>query len=247
MKEQTREDPKIMAAAERQMHAWAMNEEIADRNISRKIHLAHIGRQRSFVSISRESGAGGSELAAIIGKRLGWEVWDKNLLDHVAERFHLDRSMLALVDETPHNWIYDVLGTWMDNTVVPHEKYVSLIKGVIQSVSQLTNLIVVGRAAQFILPRESTLAVRLVASEGFRLKRIMQSQKLNKMDALKYIHERDQGRHEFVQRFFHHDVNDSHIFDMVINTERFGIAGAAEIIINTMNLVQSDVTKKRNA
>ena len=86
MKEQTREDPKILAAAERQMQAWAKNTEMADRSVSLKFHPAHARQEKCFLTISREAGAGGSEIAAIVGKRLGWEVLDKNLLDHVAER-----------------------------------------------------------------------------------------------------------------------------------------------------------------
>ena len=36
---------------------------------------------------------------------------------------------------------------------------------------------------------------------------------------------------EFVERFFHHDINDLHLYDLVINTERLGLAGAAEQIV----------------
>jgi cytidylate kinase len=81
------------------------------------------------------------------------------------------------------------------------------------------------------LPREKVLAVRLVAPEGFRLKRIMQSTKLGEREALRYMHELDRGRREFVQRFFHHDITDPHLYDLLINTERLGIEGAAEEII----------------
>jgi cytidylate kinase len=234
MKEQTREDPKILAAAERQMQAWAMNAEMADRSIGRKFHQAHTGQKKCFLTISREAGAGGSEIAAIVGKRLGWEVLDKNLLDHVAERFHHDRSMLKMVDETRSNWVYDVLGSWMDSTVIPHETYVSQLSRVILAAARQSNYIFVGRGARFLLPREKVLAVRLVASEGFRLKRIMQYLKLSEADARRQMHEVDQGRREFAQRFFHHDITDPHLYDLVINSEGLGIEGAAEEIVAAM-------------
>ncbi|MGD0382391.1 MAG: cytidylate kinase-like family protein [Thermoguttaceae bacterium] len=238
MKEQTREDPKILAAAERQMQAWAMNEEMADRSVSRTFHQAHYRQKKCFLTISREAGAGGSEIAAIVGKRLGWEVIDKNLLDKVAERFNLDRSMLNLVDETRSNWVYDVLGSWMDSKVIPHETYVSQLSRVILAAARQSSFIFVGRGARFLLPREKVLAVRLIASEGFRLKRIMQYHKLSEADARRHIHEVDQGRREFVQRFFHHDITDPHLYDLVINTEGLGIECAAEEIIAAVRLEQ---------
>jgi hypothetical protein len=244
MKEQIHEDPKILAAAERQMHAWAMNEEIADRDINRKFHQSHEIQKKCYLALSREAGAGGSEVAAIVGTRLGWEVLDKNLIDRLAERFHLDRSMLNMVDETSSNWVYDVLGTWMDSKVIPHEKYVSLLRGIIHHICSRSNIIIVGRAAQFLLPREKVLAVRLIASEGFRIKHIKQTRNLDEAEARKFIHEIDQGRREFVERFFHHDINDPHNFDLVINTEHLGIPGAAEHIIASLSLAQSETATK---
>jgi hypothetical protein len=231
MKEQTREDPKIIAAAERQMQAWAKNAEIADRSVSIKFHPTHAVQEKCFLTISRESGAGGSEIAAIVGKRLGWKVLDKNLLDHVAERFHHDRSMLKLVDETRSNWVFDVLGTWMDNKVIPHETYVAQLTRIIQAVARQSNFIFVGRGARFILPREKVLAVRLVAPEGFRVKRLMHVFSLSESDARRYMRDTDKGRREFVQRFFHHDITDPHLYDLVINTEGLGLEGAAEDIV----------------
>jgi hypothetical protein len=237
MKEQTREDPKILAAAERQMQAWARNEEIADRAESHKFHPPHTGTEKCFLAISRECGAGGSEVASIVGRRLGWEVLDKNLLDKVAERFHDDPSMLKLVDETRSNWVYDVLGTWMDNKVIPHETFVSHLSRIVHAIAQQKNIILVGRGAAFLLPREKVLAVRLVASEGFRVKRIMELFSLGEADARRHIHMADQGRREFVKRFFHHDITDPHLYDMVINTQRLGIEGTAEEIVATMHVL----------
>jgi cytidylate kinase len=207
---------------------------MADRSVSRTFHQAHCRQKKCFLTISREAGAGGSEIAAIVGKRLGWEVLDKNLLDKVAERFNIDRSMLNLVDETHSNWVYDVLGSWMDSKVIPHETYVSQLSRVILAAARQSNFIFVGRGARFLLPREKVLAIRLIASKAFRLKRIRQYHKLSEADARRHMHEVDQGRREFVQRFFHHDITDPHLYDLVINTESLGIECAAEEIIAAM-------------
>jgi cytidylate kinase len=234
MKTQTREDPKILAAAERQMQAWAMGAEIADKAFNRRFHPPHVVPEKCFLTISREAGAGGSEVAAILGQRLGWEVYDRNLLDLMAKRFQTDRSMLDLVDETRSNWVYDVLGTWMDNKVVSHETYVSQLNRFILAAAHKSNIIFVGRGARFLLPRAKVLAVRLVASVTFRIKRLMELNKLPEAGAHRLMKQLDQGRREFVQRFFHHDIADPHLYDLVINTDRFGIEGAAEEIIKTL-------------
>jgi cytidylate kinase len=219
-----------VAAAERQMQTWVRTQELKDR--------ALISQRRSkqqqtltYVAISRESGAGGGEIARLVGEQLGWEVLDKNLLDQIAERFHESRTMLDLVDETSVNWVYDVLGTWMDRRIVPHEKFVSQLSRVVLAMTRHGSAVFVGRGAQFLLPRDKTLAVRIAASERYRLAQIMRRQALSEIQARRFLHETDQGRHEFVERFFRHDINDLHLYDLVINVEHLGPQGVADQIL----------------
>ncbi|MCC6125140.1 MAG: cytidylate kinase-like family protein [Pirellulales bacterium] len=231
MKEQTREDPKILAAAERQMQAWSMTASIEDDVVRMKGIQQLSGSMHSYLAISREAGAGGSTIAEIVGRRLGWDVLDKELLDRVAKRFHNNRMMLELVDETPSNWIYDVLGTWMDSKIIPHETYVVQLSRVVLAAAKRGNAIFVGRGAQFLLPREKTLVVRLVAAEQFRVENLMRVKSMTAAEAQRYLREVDQGRLEFGRRFFHHDVADPHLYDLVLNTGRLGMERAAELIL----------------
>ena len=82
--------------------------------------------------------------------------------------------MLDLVDETESNWVYDVLGTWMDRQIIPHEKYVVQVGRMIHTLARAGKAVFVGRGAQFLLPRSKTFAVRIVASEAFRAQRVRQ-------------------------------------------------------------------------
>jgi hypothetical protein len=230
MKDRTREEPKIIAAAERKMHAWAMTAELGDRALESQTLARASPQVIKFVAISREAGAGGSEIGQRLGVRLGWRVFDRSLLDHIAQRFHLSRAMLDLVDETPGNWVYDVLGTWMDHQLVPHEKYFTCLCRVVLGEAQGGPAVFVGRGAQFILPRQQVLAVRLVASPTFRLRKIMERTGLTEAKARRCMRELDRGRREFAQRFFHRDITDSHLYNLLIDTERCGIQRAVEEI-----------------
>jgi len=232
MKEQTREDPKILAAAERQMQAWVHTEEIANR----AIHSAHAAQSPAecaveFITISRETGTGASEIARRLGQLLGWDVLDRNLLDKVAERFRVSRMMLDLVDETESSWVYDVLGTWMDRNIVTHDKYVSHLRRVVMSAGRRGKVVLVGRGAQFILPRQHGLAVRIVAPLSYRIQRVIERENLDEPAARRYIQQKDAGRREFVERHYHHDIENPGIYDLVINVERIGIDGAVEQIL----------------
>ncbi len=233
MKEQTRESPGILAAAERRMRAWAMTEEIAHRTIETHGPSRMRPQLGRFISLSREVGAGGSELAACLGEKLGWEVLDRNLLDQVAERYRLSKPMLELVDETTANWAFDILGTWVDRKLISHEKYMVHLARVILARARRGDVVFVGRGAQFLLPRDHGLAVRIIADEKYRLSRIMAQENLDETTARHWMEEAERGRNEFVQRFFRRDPNDPHLYDLVIRVDRIGVEAAATLIIAT--------------
>jgi cytidylate kinase len=233
MKVQTREEPKILAAAERQMRTWAWSREheaAASAALGERPSSSTSRRVR-YIALSREAGAGGSEIAAMVGRKLGWEVLDKNLLDQVADRFRLSKPMLELVDETDSSWVYDVVGVFLDPKIVPHEKYLAHLSRVIRAAARHGNVVFVGRGAQFLLPRDNGLAVRIVASMKYRVARIVQQLHCDEAKARHYLHEVDHGRKELVEKFFHRDIADPGLYDLVLYVDHLGPATTADLIV----------------
>jgi cytidylate kinase len=191
---------------------------------------------RIFVAIARQAGAGGSEIAGLVGRRLGWEVYDQNLRDLIAERFHEPRLVLDFVDETRSNWVYDVLGTWGDNQIVPQEKFVLHLKRIVATAARDGKSVFVGRGAQFLLPRPRVLAVWITAPLKFRVERIMVEKRKSEGDARQFIRDADEGRREFVKRYFHRDIHDPLLYDLVINVQYLGTAQAVEQIVAALAL-----------
>lgn len=230
MKEQIREEPKIVAAAERQMRAWELaHTVVGDDPSARKADRRP--RLGPFVAISREHGAGGSEIANVVGRRLGWEVFDKNLLESVANRCHTSPDLLELVDETAANWVYDVLGTWLDRVLIPHEKYVTQLYQVVLAAARRGKAVFVGRGAPFVLPREGGLTVRVYAPMDYRVEQVAAAEGLSSAEARERIQQIDKGRRLFVQRYFHQAIDDPHVYDLLINVARLGREGAVEQIL----------------
>jgi hypothetical protein len=229
MKEHVHEEPKIVAAAERRMRAWVQTQEVADRGGSPV--AAPVRPLGDYITLSRQAGAGGGEIAELAGKRLGWEVLDKGLVDRVADRYRLSRPMLEFVDETTSTWVHDVLGPWLDHDIVTHEKYVVHLSRVVLAAAQRGNVVIVGRGAQFLLPRDQGLAVRVIAPLKSRVQRAMRLQGCTAAGARRLIAEIDLGRKRFVEQFFHHDVDDPALYDLVLNVDHLGCAAAAELIV----------------
>lgn len=234
MNSSVHQDTRIAAFVEGKMRNWARLQETAASAASRQELGRSTAQEVCFVAISREAGAAGTTVARLVGELLGWKVYDRNLLDQVADRYQESRLMLDLVDETEGNWVYDVLGTWMDRQIIPHGKYAVQVSRMIQILARAGNAVFVGRGAQFLLPRSKTFAVRIVAPEAFRAQRVRQRHNVELPEALDSIRRTDRGRRESIQRSFRQDINDPHLYDLVINVERFGLDRVADQIVHAV-------------
>ena len=218
--------------AEQQMRQWSLGLEIRER-VEQDRAVAQLPDQiHPYVAISREAGAGGSAVAQRVGEELGWEVVDKELLGQMAERFKLPHDMLEFVDEKTSNWVLEVFGKWINDRVVTQSEYVVHLGQMILLAAQHASTVFVGRGAQFLLPRDRGLAIRIIAPVEHRITRTMNQRQIDRTKATKYIKEADEGRREFVRNYFHHDVADQHIFDLVVNLDQFKLDDAVEMIVD---------------
>jgi len=229
MKEQVHEDPRIVRAAEQSMQRWTWQQAHG-----RAMHIGSVPKRKiaigPYITISREAGAGGSEISQLVGEKLGWEVLDKNVLDQMADRYHLSKEMLKLIDETPGNWVFDVLGAWMDPTLIPHETYVIALGRVALAAARRGRVILVGRGSRFFLPPDHGLAVRIIAPLVYRVDHIRKERGSTAAEARTWVENADRERREFVRKYFHRDVADPHLYDLTINIDHVGALGAVELI-----------------
>ena len=223
-------------AVERQMRWRNLTEKLADEVEARRTAEELGPRLGPYIAVSRQSGAGGSEIGRLVGEKLGWKVLDKQIVEFMAEQFHLDRNILGMLDETKTNWINETLGGLLDRRLVSQDAYVDHLGKMLLLACYQGQVVVVGRGAQFVLPRERGLAVRVVASAADRLHRVCQRGDLSEHDARQEIDEIDEGRAAFVRRYFSKDVSDPELYDLVVNSSSFGIENAAEAIVAAYRL-----------
>ncbi|MCU0980996.1 MAG: cytidylate kinase-like family protein [Pirellulaceae bacterium] len=221
----------LTAAAQRRLERWLLSPDLRD-------HMEHGKTSRKkktatgpYIAISREAGSGGTEIALEVARRLGFDVLDKELLDFMAERYKLPRDMLDVVDETRANWFHDVLGVFFDSRLVSQDAYVAHLHRLVYLAALHGNVVFVGRAANFILPRQSGLSVRIIAPKPQRVEYVLQRRNLQQATAARLVDDLDGARTEFCRRHFHRDVRDPLEYDLVINTARLAVPAAAQLIV----------------
>jgi cytidylate kinase len=186
------------------------------------------------IAIAREAGAGASLIAAELGKRLGWTVYDRDLVEVIAREMGLRSSLLESVDERHVGWVTEGLEQFVSSTApvsnVSESAYVHHLIQTVRALGVHGECIVVGRGASAILPPETTIRVRVVAPFEDRVAYMAELRGLTREAAAREVRSLDAERVRFVRDHFFKDVLDPRHVDLVLNTSRVSLAGCVDII-----------------
>lgn len=216
--------------AERNIRRWLLKEEVRERLENRNVE-ENVG---PYLTVSREHGAGGSEIAHRVGDILGWAVLDGEMLDYMAEKYGTPRNLLEYVDEKQVSWLGALFNSWAGKQGLTQETYVRRISQLMLLAAHHGNVIIVGRGGRFILPRERGLSVRILAPLEFRAEQIMLQQGITYAEAKELVQRVDRERQSFKRRYFHHNSADPHEYDFVVNVEELGQQDAAELVVSAV-------------
>jgi cytidylate kinase len=200
-----------------------------------------------IVTISRQYGAGGSSVAAIVADKLGAEVLDKKLIEEVAARLALRPSEVADQEERPRTYLERLVRSlstlepgmgagwappYPDPLFDPRKEIIALTEQGIREAAAGGNVVIVGRGAGFVL-RENPAVFRvfLRAPESVRARTLMERFGLTEAEASRKMHETDSNRAAYIHQLYGHDWCDPDEYDLIVNTGRVGYQAAAEIIL----------------
>lgn len=208
------------------------------RRLDQEIDPATLGRPAlgPYVTISRQSGSGGSLIAQRLAGDLGWKVLDRELVDGLARELELDPHRLELMDETRTNWLRDTIFNLLDSRLVLQDSYVTLLGRVMALAAHNGQVIFVGRAGNLILPRDDGLRVRIVAPRPWRIQRVAERDSLGESAASERVASLDAARSDFVRRHFKVDADNPAAFDMVVDVASLGEDGVVTLIKKTMEI-----------
>lgn len=179
------------------------------------------------IAVSREAGARGGSIARRVGKQLGWQLYDQELLEYMAQDA-VARQGEAL-SPAGAAWVERRLAQLRQLGGLEDEGVLHLARTVLALAAQ-GEVVLLGRGAGCILPAETTLNVRVVAPLVERVAYMGQWLRLPAEQAAEKVRQRDEQRAEFVVRNFRRSPGDVHQYDMVLSSTRLGEEGCAELI-----------------
>lgn len=195
---------------------------------------------RFTIALSREAGIDAMEFARRVGERLGWEVYDREIVEHIAHEEDVRAELLESLDEGTARRISTLAESSLQPTSVTAREYARCLLETLHSLASHGDCVIIGRGAAIVLPPETTLAVRLVAPLAERIQAVQSQQKLSERDAREYVEKVDAERREFVKSHFHRDTADLQHYDLVLNVSRLKPEHCVELIVTALELRTAD-------
>ena len=169
----------------------------------------------NVITINRQYGAGGGEVAQKLAEVLGWELLDRELLHQAAAIEHVPDAELQRLDEKAVGMADRF------RLHPPHQNYLHGLKAVVQQAAQRGNVILVGRGARHLLgDRPGALHLRLAAPKAWRAERMARLEGLTLQQATARCTEIDRTRETFSRYFFGSQATLPAEYDLIVNTGR---------------------------
>jgi cytidylate kinase len=205
----------------------------------------------AVVTIRGQLGSGAPEIGRLIADKLHTNYVDRAIIAEVAAQLPWPKQEVAGKEMPPGTLLGRIrqaleggygygrdfegvyLPTWeiqLDDT-----RYLLALKSVIKDLARSGSIVIRGRGSQFILKDlPGAVHILVVAPFELRVKRVMESMKLDEGDAKKEIRRFDGSRREFIKRYFHAELEDPLDYDLVMNTNHLNFENAASIIFNVV-------------
>jgi cytidylate kinase len=183
----------------------------------------------AIITISRQLGSLGTEIAKQLKEKLGFHYLDQESLEEeLVKKYGIPEEKVERYDEKkPTFW--DIFSSDKD-------KYLHFMKTAIYEFTRKGSCIIIGRGGQILLKNiPGVLHIRVIAPTELRLERIKKKYSYNDRLAEQIIRHSDHDRAGFHKFFFHINWEDPHLYDLVINTNSFTVEAAIHLIKEVLN------------
>lgn len=181
--------------------------------------------------ISRECGSGGSRLARIVGERLGWQVFNREIVEEVARCAHVRQQLIKSVDERVRSGWREWRRRFIEGEGVGRESYLTHLREVILALGHHGNVVIVGRGANYILPLETVVSVRVVAPLDERARRVAARDGISEDKARRLVERTDTERAAFIREVFAREVGACASYDLIVNTGELSLEAATDLVL----------------
>ena len=204
-----------------------------------------------IITIEREYGCGGGDIAQLVANRLGWKLWDQRLTEEIARLANCPKAVVESREERNDPLYYRLFKSFMRGSyegsinapklnLVDSETILRITKRVVEHAAERGNCVIVGRGSQHFLRNEQdTFRVFLYAPRADKVQRLLARGKSEK-EAEELVDTVDGERADFIQKYFNVEWPDRAIYHTMINTA-IGDESVVNMILSFMKTFEARV------
>ena len=183
----------------------------------------------NIITIEREYGCGGGEIADLVAKRLGWKLWDQRLTEEIARLANCPKAVVEAREERNDPLYYRLFKSFLRGSyegsinapklnLVDSEAIAKIARRVVEHAAEKGNCVIVGRGSQqFLKSRADTFRVFLYAPREAKIQRLLSRGKSEK-EAEDLVDTVDRERADFVRKYFNVEWPDHSIYHAMMST-----------------------------
>ena len=202
-----------------------------------------------IVTVEREYGSGGGEVAEQLAKHLGWKLWDQCLTEEIARLANCPKAVVERREERNDPLYYRLFKSFLRGSyegsinahklkLVDSEGILKFTQDVVQHAASAGNCVIVGRGSQlFLKDRQDTLRVFLYAPREDKVRRLLARGK-SEQEAHELVDTVDSERADFIAKYFKVEWPNRSIYHTMINTA-IGDENVVQMIVDFMKTLDS--------
>lgn len=195
----------------------------------------------NIITIEREYGCGGGDIAVKLSERLGWKLWDELLTCEIARLSNCKQSDVELREERLDPFYYRLFKSIMRGSfegslnvhrlkLLDADSILRVTERVTEKAAAEGRCVIVGRGSQhFLRHRDDTLRIFLYAPRQVKIDRLI-AEGLNEEDAAESVNTVDSERAAFIDKYFHMKWPNPPLYHAMVNTV-IGVDGVIDSII----------------
>lgn len=200
-----------------------------------------MGNRNFVITINREAGSGGKEIAEKLGNLLGIKVYGKEILASIMDKYQLTKEDVEQIKATKKNWWSDFCRFYKqfgNTAAIAYESFevdsVQLYQEeekILKELAAQESCIIVGRTG-FHIFKDNPDAMRLliIANPECRIKRLMERQQVDEQGARQIMERADKARENYTKAFAGTSRYDARNYDIVLNVSGFTTDQVAQFL-----------------
>ncbi len=201
-----------------------------------------------IITLEREFGCGGGEIAARLAQRLGWKLWDQQLTQEIATAAHVPAQAVAACDERMDSRLHRLAKVFWrgsyerslpvaEGSVFDTDCMMAMMDKIMARIAAEGNAVIVGRGAPYFLrDRQDTMHVFTYAPKQFKIQLVRRLGK-SQQEAEELVEAVDIERIAFVKHYFGADWPTRALYHLMVNT-KMGVDNVLRMVLDAKRMLE---------